>query len=247
MARIKFMNTSIDNLTMDEAIEAIDGLVKKKKNSYVFTPNVDHIVRIEEDAEFRKAYNNATLIFADGKPLIWISKLYKQPIKEKISGSDLFPKVCELASKKGYSVFLLGAKEGVADKAAENIKRLYNSINICGTYSPLFGFENNDKEIAKIIRLVNEKKPDILIVGVGTPKQEKFIYKYRNDLSVPVTFGFGAGIDFMAGNVKRAPKWVSNIGLEWFYRFLHEPKRLFKRYFVDDVRIILLVFKYLNK
>ena len=220
MARIKFMNTNIDNLTMAETLHEIDKLIQKKNCSYVVTPNVDHIVRLEKDEELQKVYKNASLILTDGKPLIWISKWYKTPIKEKISGSDLFPKVCELAANKNYTMYLLGAAEGVADTAARNLMKKYPGLNIVGTYSPPFGFEKNEQEMNKIKTQIQEVHPDILIVGLG------------------------ASIDFEAGNIKRAPKWMSNHGLEWLYRFSKEPKRLFKRYFVDDLKIIQVARKY---
>lgn len=244
MSRIKFLNTEIDNLSMDEAIKEIDKLITEKKPSYVVTPNVDHIVKLEKDIEFRKVYKNANLILTDGMPLIWISKLYGSPIKEKISGSDLFPKVCNLASQKGYKIFLLGAAEGVASKAANNLREKYKGLNVVGTYSPSYGFESKESEIEHIINIINEKKPDILAVGLGAPKQEKFLFEYRDKLNVPVSLAIGASIDFEAGNIKRAPKWMQNTGLEWFYRLCKEPKRMFKRYIVDDLKILKIIFKY---
>lgn len=244
MARIKFMNTCIDNLTMSETLNEIDKLIQKKNCSYVVTPNVDHIVRLEKDEELQKVYKNASLILTDGKPLIWISEWYKTPIKEKISGSDLFPRVCQLAANKNYTMYLLGAAEGVADTATRNLMKKYPGLNIVGTYSPPFGFEKNEQEMNKIKTQIQEVHPDILIVGLGCPKQEKFMYYHCKELGVPISFGLGASIDFEAGNIKRAPKWMSNHGLEWLYRFSKEPKRLFKRYFVDDLKIIQVARKY---
>ncbi|WP_460294927.1 WecB/TagA/CpsF family glycosyltransferase [Clostridium sardiniense] len=244
MSRIKFLNIEVDNLTMDEAVEAIDTLIQKGEPSYVVTPNVDHIVKLEKDTEFRDVYENADLILTDGMPLIWISKLKGNPIKEKVSGSDLFPKVCELASKKGYSVFLLGAAEGVADIAAKKLKNKYKKLNILGTYSPSYGFEKKEDEIHKIIEIINGCRPDILAVGLGAPKQEKFLYKYKNKLNVPISLAIGASIDFEAGNINRAPKWMQNYGLEWAYRLCKEPKRMFKRYIIDDLKIFKIAKKY---
>lgn len=244
MARIKFMNTDIDNLTMAETLNEIEKLIQKKNCSYVVTPNVDHIVRLEKDEELQKVYKNASLILTDGKPLIWISKWYKTPIKEKISGSDLFLRVCQLAANKNYTMYLLGAAEGVADTAARNLMKKYPGLNIVGTYSPPFGFEKNEQEMNKIKTQIQDVHPDILIVGLGCPKQEKFMYYHCKELGVPISFGLGASIDFEAGNIKRAPKWMSNHGLEWLYRFSKEPKRLFKRYFVDDLKIIQVARKY---
>lgn len=244
MARIKFMNTEIDNYSMEETLERIDEIISENKEAYVVTPNVDHIVRLEKDGVFKEVYNNADLILADGKPLIWISKLYKNPIKEKVSGSDLFPVLCEMAAKKEYTMFFLGAAEGVAQKAATNLKEKYPNLWVVGTYSPPIGFEKDKDEMKKIIAMVRDASPHILIIGLGCPKQEKFIYKYRRELGVPISLCLGASIDFEAGNVKRAPRWMSNVGLEWFYRLCKEPRRMFKRYIVDDLEIIRLYFKY---
>lgn len=244
MSRMKFMNTEIDNLTMEETLDAIDVLIQKKKNAYVVTPNVDHIVQIEKDKELQDVYANADLILADGKPLLWIAKYYKTPIKEKISGSDLFPKLCELAAKKRYTMFFLGAAEGVAAKAADNMTKKFPGLRVIDTYSPPYGFEKDQIELDKIIGLIHTAKPDILIVGLGCPKQEKFVYRYRVQLNVPVSLGLGASLDFEAGNVKRAPKWMANNGLEWLFRITQDPKRMAKRYLVDDRKILGLVRKY---
>lgn len=244
MSRMKFLNAEVDNLTMNEAVQKIEQLILNKKPSYVVTPNVDHIVKLETDKEFQEVYKEADLILTDGMPLIWISKLKKNPIKEKVSGSDLFPEVCKLAAHKGYKVFLLGAAEGVAARAAENLKEKYKGLNVVGTYSPSYGFEKKEDEIQAIIKMINEVKPDVLAVGLGAPKQEKFLYNYRKQLNVPVSLAIGASIDFEAGNINRAPKWMQHIGLEWFYRLCKEPKRMFKRYLVDDMKIFRLVFKY---
>lgn len=244
MSRIKFLNTHIDNVTMGEAINRIDELVKKQEKSYVVTPNLDHIVMIEKEPLFKEIYDNASLILTDGQPLIWISKFKRTPIVEKVSGSDLFPKVCELAAKKGYSIFILGAAEGVADKAASNLCKRYPKLRISGTYSPSFGFEKKASELLRIQSMISEVKPDILAVSLGSPKGEKFIYKNREALNVPVSMSIGATIDFEAGNVERAPKWMSNCGLEWLYRTMKEPKRLAKRYWNDAISIIPIMIKY---
>ncbi|MVX64179.1 WecB/TagA/CpsF family glycosyltransferase [Clostridium chromiireducens] len=244
MSRITFLNTEIDNLTMSEAIKEIDRLIINGKPSYVVTPNVDHIVKLEEDEEFKKVYRNADLILTDGMPLIWISKMKSTPIKEKVSGSDLFPKVCELAAKKSYKMFLLGAADGVAAKASDKLKEKFNGLDIVGTYSPSYGFEKKEDEIEKIINIINKVKPDILAVGLGAPKQEKFIYGYKGKLNVPVSLAIGASIDFEAGNIERAPRFMQKFGLEWFYRLCKEPKRMFKRYLIDDLKIFRIVLKY---
>lgn len=245
--RMDFLNTHVDNLNMEEAVEEARKLILENRNSYVVTPNVDHIVKIEHDGLFREIYNNADLILTDGKPLIWMARWLGTPIKEKISGSDYFPRVCEMAAKEGFSVFLLGAAEGVARRAAINLMKRYKNLKIAGVYSPSYSFEKNEKEIDDIINKINEARPDILCIGMGTPKQEKFYYRYRDRINVPLTLHIGATIDFEAGVVKRAPKWISCIGMEWLYRLLKEPRRLYRRYLLDDVEIFPIYLKYRKK
>lgn len=238
------MNIEIDNLTMEEALAAIDELIQQDKCSYVVTPNVDHIVQLETNEELKTIYSNASLVLTDGKPLLWIAKWYGTPIKEKISGSDLFPKLCEMAARKKYKMFFLGAAEGIAEKAAKNLVARYPELQVTGTYAPPFGFEKDDTELKKIKKLVEEAQPKILVVGLGCPKQEKFIYDNCETLGVPLSLGLGASFDFEAGNVKRAPKWMSECGLEWLFRITQDPKRMVKRYLVDDLKILGLIHKY---
>lgn len=247
MARTKLLNIEVDNLTMEESLNAIDLLVKANKCSYVVTPNVDHIIQLETDIELQDVYNNADLILTDGKPLVWLSRFLKMPIKEKVSGSDLFPLLCEMTARKGYRMYFLGAAEGVAAKAAINLKRKYQGLQVVGVYSPPFGFEKDEREINKIIEMIREAKPQILIVGLGCPKQEKFIFKYSKELNVPISFALGASLDFEAGNIKRAPRWMCNSGLEWLYRLIQEPKRMFRRYIINDMKIFGLAWKYRNE
>ena len=242
--RMKFLNTHVDNLTMDEAVTAIDRLVQERKHSYVVTPNMAHIILIENDPLFKKVYENASLVLTDGKPLLWIAKWKGTPIKEKVSGSDLFPRMCKLSAEKGYRIFILGAAEGVAVKAAENLKKKFQGLQISGTYSPPLGFEKDENEVDKIVTMINEAKTDILAVALGSPKGEKFLYNVCPKLEASLSISIGATIDFEAGNVKRAPKWMSNIGLEWLYRITQDPKRLIKRYWKDAISIVPIIRKY---
>ncbi len=244
MCRIKFMNTEIDNLTMAETLLAIDELIQKNKNAYVVTPNVDHIVKLETNERLKNAYSEADLILTDGKPLVWASRLYRNPIKEKVSGSDLFPELCNLAADRHYTMFFLGAKEGVAAKAAENLKKEYPELRIAGCYAPPLGFENDAKELEKIESLIKNVKPHILVLALGCPKQEIIAHQYRNLFEVPLTLCLGATLDFAAGKVKRAPRWMANAGLEWLYRIYQEPSRMFRRYVLEDWKFVKLFVKY---
>lgn len=244
MEKQPLLNTYINNVTMFEAIQAIEDLIASEKKSYVVAINVDVVMKIEKDPQLKKIVDEADMTLVDGKPLVWISKYHGRPVKDKVSGSDLIPALCEVSSKKGYKIFILGGKDGVADRAKRNLEEKYSDINIVGTYAPPYGFENDKDELEKINQMITGSHADILVVCFGCPKQEKWIYENIQKYNAKVSVCAGATVDFLAGNVKRAPKWMSECGLEWFYRFLQEPKRMFKRYFVDDLRVFGLMRKY---
>lgn len=242
----KLLNTYVNNVNMDETISEIGRLIRLRKKSYIVAINVDVVIKIENDEYLKRIVDNADMVLVDGMPLVWIAKLYKNPVKKKISGSDLIPLLCKEAAKEGYSIFILGGKDGVANKAKEKLEEQFANIKIVGTYAPPFGFEKNQYELDRINSIISSVKADILIVCLGCPKQEKFIYENIAKYNATVSICAGATVDFLAGSIKRAPKWMSEHGLEWLYRFRQEPKRLFKRYFVDDVKIFGLIRKYKN-
>lgn len=244
MKKQPLLNTYVNNIDMNETIEAIDYLIEKKQKSYIVAINVDVVMKMEADKYLKEITDNADIVLVDGKPLVWIAKFHKRPVKAKISGSDLVPLLCQNSAQKGHRIFILGGKEGIANKAKKRLEKKYPGIQIVGTYSPPFGFETDEKEVNKINSMISDVEPDLLIVCFGCPKQEKFIYENYKKYTATVSICAGATVDFLAGNVKRAPKWMSENGLEWFYRFLQEPKRMFKRYFIDDVKILKLVWKY---
>ncbi len=242
--RMRFMNSYIDNITMDEAIDHIEECIRLRKIGQIITPNVDQIVRMETDSYFKEICDNAELLLTDGHPLLWIAKWYKTPIKEKICGSDLIPKLCEVAAQKGYSVFFLGAAPGVAQRAADKLNEKLPSLKIAGVYSPPIGFEKDRQELDKINQMLYDSNADMLFVGMGVPKQDIFIYENMYKYKIPMSFSIGGTIDFIAGEQKRAPKWISRIGMEWLYRLCQSPKRMFKRYIIDDSKILKLAWKY---
>lgn len=245
--RRKFLNINIDDISFDDAVDKVIYMAKHEKHRYVVTPNVDHVMKNEKDMLFRKIYERADLIVTDGTPLMWIADSLGCPIKEKIPGSDMLPKICEKAAKENVNVFLFGAAEGVAAEAARRLQEKYPGLIISGTYSPPMGFDKNREEMDKAVKIINDANVDILVVGLGCPKQEKFIYNNMDKVNFAVALPFGASIDFEAGNVTRAPRWIRSIGMEWFYRFLQEPGRLFKRYFIDDLKIFWIAWKYRNE
>lgn len=247
MEKQALLNTYINNVTMPETIAAIEQMIEADKKSYVVAINVDVVMKIEEDSYLKKVVDNADMVLVDGKPLVWISKLHGKPLKAKISGSDLVPLLCEVAAENGYRIFIIGGKDGIAEQAKVKLENRLPKIKIVGTYAPPFGFEKNESELDKINQMISEVHPDLLIACFGCPKQEKWIYENIGKYDAKVSICAGATVDFLAGNVKRAPRWMSEHGLEWFYRFTQEPKRMFKRYFVDDTKIVKLIFKYAKK
>ncbi len=235
--KVNFLGVQIDNMTSDEIISYIDSLVEQGKPCQIVGVNVDQVLRVLNDKYSKEIFENASLVFTDGKPIMWMSKWLKRPIVEKVSGPDLMLKLCQHAAEKNQSIFLLGAGPGVAEKAAENLKKSCPGLVVSGVYSPPFGFEKDHAEMEKINKMLLESGADQLFVGMGSPKQDIFIYENMEKYQIPVSYSMGAAIDFFGGGAKRAPEWMSNMGLEWFHRFIHNPKRLFKRYFVDDMKI----------
>jgi len=237
MNSVKILNLQIDNLSMQEVLERLH-------QGVVFTPNVDHLIKLQSDQSFKEVYDTADYKLCDSKILIYASKFLGSPIREKISGSDFFPAFYEFhRNHLEIKLFLLGAQAGVAAEAQRRINGKIGRAIVVGSYSPPFGFETDVAECEHIIEMVNRSGATVLAVGLGAPKQEKFIYNYKNRFSIVKIFlAVGATLDFEAGQVNRAPKWVSEAGLEWLYRLLSEPKRLWKRYLLEDTRFLWLVF-----
>lgn len=235
MSRVKVLNAVIDDVSMIELLERLN-------RGVVFTPNVDHLVKLQSDQEFFEAYHSADFKTCDSKILFYASKLLGMPLKEKISGSDLFPAFYwHHRQNPDIKIFLLGAREGVAAKAQQLINAKTGREMVVDVHSPSFGFEQDEEECLRIIDLVNQTDANVLAVGVGAPKQEKFIYKYKSKFkNIKIFMAVGATLDFEAGNIKRSPKWVSEMGLEWLYRLLSEPRRLWKRYLVEGPQFFWL-------
>jgi bacterial polymer biosynthesis proteins, WecB/TagA/CpsF family len=235
--RITFLNTYIDNLTATEAKHALEQLIQTDGNHYVVTPNTDIVVKMQEDPELKMACDQADLILTDGMILVKLSRYLGYPIKERIAMTDFVWDVFDLAIEKNYKVFLFGGKEGVLKKAAENVRKKLPELKLVGSYSPHFGFEKVPAQLEEANRRIKDSGADILIVFLGCPKQEKFILENKDNYRIPVSITMGGCVDFLAGEVKRAPLWMQKAGLEWFFRFLQEPRRMYKRYFVDDMKI----------
>lgn len=244
MEKQPLLNTYVNNVTMLETIAAIEQMIADGDKHYTVAINADVVMKIENDSYLKKIVDEADMVVVDGQPLVWIAKHHGNPVKARISGSDLVPQLMETAAEKGYTVFIIGGKEGTAEQAKKNLEAKHPRIKIVGTYAPPFGFEKDEAELEKINGMISDASPDLVIACFGCPKQEKWIYENYQKYDAKVSICAGATVDFLAGNVKRAPKWMSDKGFEWFYRFLQEPKRMFKRYFIDDIKIFGLVKKY---
>lgn len=231
METVKVLNIDIQNITRQELLENL-------KEGVLVTPNLDHLIKLQKDKEFYDVYQKSEWVVCDSKILYLFGKLLKTPIKEAIPGSSFFTSYYMYHKDDAdCKIFLLGAKEGVADKAMKKINEKVGRNIVIGAHSPSYGFEKNEKECEEIVDIINKSGANVVLVGVGAPKQEKWIMKYKDRMpGVKVWMALGATIDFEAGNVKRAPKLFRKLAMEWLYRFLMEPKRLFKRYFVDDVK-----------
>ena len=227
----------IDAVTMPQAVEKVLDWSRQpfERCRYVVTPNVDHAVLFQEQVGLRNAYEKASLVLADGFPVVLASKLLGQPVPERVPGSDLVPKIFESSCSCNQSirVFLLGAAEGVADRAASKIQKKWPTVNIVGTLSPPPGFHEIDEENESILNQIKETSPDILVVGLGAPKQELWIHRFHERIHAKSALCVGATIDFLAGEKQRAPRWIQSLGLEWLHRVCSEPKRLAKRYARD--------------
>jgi N-acetylglucosaminyldiphosphoundecaprenol N-acetyl-beta-D-mannosaminyltransferase len=229
----------IDAVSFDGALAVIDELVRAGRGGSVFTPNVDHLVTAQDHAAFREAYATASLSLADGQPLIWASRLLGTPLPEKVSGSDLVWPLLERAGRAGWRVYLLGGSPGVAAAAAERIRRELG-VNVVGVDDSRVSLEGGEgpDPIAERIRAA---APQVVLVALGAPKQELWIRRNLPQVGHAVLLGVGASLDFVAGRVRRAPRWVSRAGLEWLWRLAREPRRLAHRYLVRGLRFIPIV------
>lgn len=225
----------VDNMTMDEALDRCDEFVAVGRATgrvhQIATVNADFVVNSLHDPELRRILQEADMATADGMPLVWASRLLGGPLPGRVTGADLVPALAERAARRGYSIYFLGAKPGVAAQAAEILRTRNPGLQVAGVFSPPAA------SVLEMERSVFERvaaaKPDILLVAFGNPKQEKWIRMYAPELRVPVCIGIGGTLDMIVGVTKRAPQWMQRAGLEWLYRMLQEPRRLLKRYFHD--------------
>ena len=238
--RVRIGQLDVDVVTFAEALERIASMVESKAGGAVFTPNVDHVVKAERDDAFREAYARADLCLADGMPLVWASRLLGPSLPEKVSGSDLLLPLMQLAAERRWRVYLVGGGPGVADETGQRL-RAEHGVQIAGTDSPVVGPDGAADESERTLERLRAARPDLVLVAFGAPKQELWIDRFADQLAPAVAIGVGASLDFLAGRVRRAPAWMSRAGLEWLFRLAREPRRLWRRYLVEDPAFIVIV------
>ncbi len=241
--RIIIAGVGIDAIDLPGAASAILARAASiSAPAYVVTPNAQHVCNLQDDAEFRDIYHRAWLSVADGVPLVWASRLLGQRLPGRVNGTDLFVELCTQAGQRGLRVFLLGGRPGAAD-AALAILRLRAPTLEAAVHCPPVGFEGDPEEEEACERAVLAFQPHILFVGLGSPKQERWISRRAAALAVPVAIGIGVSFELVSGMVPRAPLWMQRSGLEWFFRLLVEPRRLWRRYVIGNPRFLWLVLR----
>ncbi len=216
-------------LTLEETVAAVSELIRAGRPSFFITAPTHYAMLTEECPDLREINERAAFIVADGKPLVWASRMQGEPLPERVAGSDLIFHLCEEAASEGFRVFLLGGAEGVAEVAASRLVERYPGLNIVGTECPPFRPTGPEEEAAMLDR-IRAAEPDLLFVAFGQPKGERWILRHYEALGVPVSVQVGASLDFAAGRVRRAPRWMQKSGLEWLFRMAIEPRRLAGRY-----------------
>ena len=238
--KINIFNIPVDCLTMEETINVIDSAIKEKRHINHTVVNAGKIVLMQKDKNLYNSVTTCDMINADGQSVVWASKILNQPLPERVNGTNLMENLVYLAYKKNYKIFFFGAKEEIVTKVVDKYSKKYSSKIIAGYKN---GYFHSDEE-AEIAQLIADSKTNILFVAITSPIKENFLYKYREILkSVNFTMGVGGSFDVISGKIKRAPVWAQNSGLEWIYRLIQEPKRMWKRYLIGNLIFIYLIFK----
>jgi N-acetylglucosaminyldiphosphoundecaprenol N-acetyl-beta-D-mannosaminyltransferase len=229
--RVRIGRIGFDPVTEAQVVERIEELIRSGAPNHVVTANLRFLTLARGDEKFANVVNNSALVVADGMPVIWASKIAGDSIPARVTGGTVLDACAKLAVKNGYSLFLLGARPGVADEAAAKLAERYPGLKIAGVQHGYFGKDEN----AAVVARIREAKPEFLFVAMGCPKQEWWISENLAELQVPVCVGIGGTLEIVTGRLMRAPKWMQSAGLEWIYRLAQEPGRLWKRYLLEDV------------
>jgi len=238
-SRIEMMGCTIDNLSMEDTLQTIEGFIASGRPHQHVVVNVDKLVKAQHDLELRQIINECALINADGMPVVWASRLLGKPLKERVAGVDLFEALMARAAEKGWRVYLLGAKEDIVSRVLQLYQARFPKLVFAGYRN---GYWTAGEENA-VVDQIAAARADLLFVAISSPKKEQFLGAYQARMKIPFAMGVGGTFDVVAGKVKRAPVWMQKTGFEWFYRFLQEPRRMFRRYFIDDMAFFGLLLK----
>jgi len=241
--KVNILGVNVSSISKDELNNLVTNCIKDKQKMQICITPVNSVLAALKEPQVLQVYNNAEVVLCDSVPLKWASSFLNTPIQERITGLDFLPDVVELCAKNNFSIFLLGASPGVGEKLKQAILYKYPNCNVAGIYVPPFMKVFSGEENQKMIDAVNAAAPDVLLVSLTAPKQDIWIAENRFLVNASVQIGIGGAFEVMAGLAKRAPKWMQVAGLEWFYRFIQEPKRLFRRYFIEAPVFIPLVIK----
>lgn len=243
MDKVNILDTKVSRYNLQETINLFSDAIENGKRLRVSVTPSNCLLWARKDVKLQKIYNTADIVTADGVPVVWASKLLKEPIRGRVTGLDLLPEFAKIASEKKFKMFFLGAADGVAEQLAKKLEIENPGLQVAGTYSPPYAKAFSDEENQKMIDLVNSSGADILWVSLTAPKQDYWIADHFDQLNVSVAIGVGAAFDVIAGNIKRSPEWMQHAGLEWFYRLLKEPKRLSRRYLLEAPLFIPLILR----
>ena len=235
--RQEILGCAIDNLSMRQTIDRVGAMIATGQPHQHVVLNADKVVKAARDPELARIIANCDLINADGMPVVWASRLLGQPLPERVTGIDLFFNLLIRAEREGWRVYFLGAREEVVKEVVARASAQHPQLEIAGHRN---GYWKADEEQG-VVDAVAAARPDILFVAINSPRKEEFLAKYQAAMKVPFAMGVGGTFDVMAGLTKRAPVWMQRNGLEWFYRFLQEPRRMFRRYFIDDMGFFWLL------
>jgi len=237
--KVTLFGIPIDNLNMAEVLDRIESMIGDGEIHQHVVVNVDKIVKMESNPDLRQTVLDCDLITVDGQPVIWVSRLLKCPIKERVTGVDLFDALMARCAERGLRPYLLGARQEIVAKTVDVLKTKYPKLQLAGWRN---GYWAADEE-ASIVREIMRAKPAVLCMAVGSPKQELFLGKWKQEMHVPFVMGVGGSFDVTAGVLRRAPRWMQRLGVEWLFRLAQEPRRLWRRYLNEDMAFFRLVWR----
>ncbi|MBC7226450.1 MAG: WecB/TagA/CpsF family glycosyltransferase [Thermoflexales bacterium] len=238
--RVNILGVGISAINMEMALTVIEGWIERREPHYVCVTGVHGVMESQRDEGLRRIHNQAGLVTPDGMPLVWLSRLKGYRHVDRVYGPDLMLALCEHSVSRGYRHFFYGGAEGVPEQLSEVLQKRFPGLQVVGTYSPPFRPLTPEEDEA-VVQVINKANPDIIWVGLSTPKQERWMAEHRARLNAPVLIGVGAAFDFLTGRKPQAPRWMQRAGLEWLFRLLTEPRRLWRRYLINNPLFVALV------